>query len=1029
MKYKIKTNKTVKPFVLFHNNVIKDVNYELELLTGFIKEEFIGKSLKDISEMLKINDCFNIAGLGKSTSCYIFTKKCEPREVSISCNSSESENIYFFKEKFNSRVEEKNMYFEQLCRDNHIGAAIYSYPDLVLLKANEKVIENHYVYNNKEDAIGKTLKELVEEKKWSMAESHILNAANSCSSYYVNELECEHEFKGFKYYDKSVVPIYVSGQLKYIVETLTDVTERVQQRKLNEEKTEQLEVIIKNISDGVFICNNEGKTVIANNNLRKGRQGLKEIQDTFLYHKYMDMSGNEITYENLPIKRALRGEIVKNELMTVTTNDDINIIRCNATPIYDKNGNIVFGAATFTDLTELYNKNNIIEKQKIELESIIENISEGVCVLDKNYNITMSSRSLRKFINISDFKRVSDMFENIRYYDLKGNPIPYNGNINGKIFKGEFLNDLRVIAYKDDETYHISLYGRPIFDKDCNVEKAVISIRDITEQIEKDNLIKKQNDILNAILENMSEELLILDEKGHYKKVNKAFRNLYSISDSEQVNLETILKKFKFYDMDGNIIAPENWPSKRIFRGEKLLQMRKVLEDKSGNKFHTEVSGSPIYDNDGNFIAGVLVMRDISERLKNEENKLMKAQYDLISRTIENLQFKFILISYPDIKIKYMNNQVLDLVKEFAQVESLDSCIGKSAYEVFRFNQNEKSEMDLKLKELANNNESSFILNKSNIIEGKEKHFKIIHQPLFNSKNEITEIALIGIDITDEIQAKNKMEEAYKMQSEIFINVSHELKTPLNVIYSSVQMMEMYLKNESIEEYRDNISRNIKIIKQNCYRFIRLINNILDTSKVKSGFLELNLSNENIVEVIENIVQSVTEYSYGKGINIIFDTDTEEKIIACDANKIERILLNLISNAVKYSDKGSNIYINVSDKNDVVEITVRDTGIGIDKKDIDGIFNPFYQVDKSLSRNVEGTGIGLSLVKFFVEIHGGKISVDSEVGKGTIFTIELPSRIIKENEVAITTDRIKAIKHLDNKIEMINIEFSDIYSI
>lgn len=273
------------------------------------------------------------------------------------------------------------------------------------------------------------------------------------------------------------------------------------------------------------------------------------------------------------------------------------------------------------------------------------------------------------------------------------------------------------------------------------------------------------------------------------------------------------------------------------------------------------------------------------------------------------------------------------------------------------------------------------------------------------------------------------MEEAYKLQSEIFINVSHELKTPLTVIYSSVQVMEMYMNKKSIEDYRENISRNIKIIKQNCYRFIRLINNILDTSKVKSWFLELNLSNENIVEIIENIAQSVTEYINGKGINIIFETDTKEKIIACDANKIERILLNLISNAVKYSDKGSNIYINVSDKSNVVEITVRDTGIGIEEKDLENIFNLFYQVDKSLSRNVEGTGIGLSLVKFFVECHGGKISVDSEVGKGTVFTIELPSRIIEENEAAMTTDRIKPIRHTDDKIEMINIEFSDIYSI
>lgn len=205
---------------------------------------------------------------------------------------------------------------------------------------------------------------------------------------------------------------------------------------------------------------------------------------------------------------------------------------------------------------------------------------------------------------------------------------------------------------------------------------------------------------------------------------------------------------------------------------------------------------------------------------------------------------------------------------------------------------------------------------------------------------------------------------------------------------------------------------------------MRLINNIVDSSKIKSGFLKLNLSNKNVVEIVENIVQSISQYVKGKGINIIFDTNTEEKIIACDVSKIERIILNLISNAVKFSNSENNIYVNLLDKNDAVEISVIDNGIGIDKKHLDKIFDRFYQVDKSLSRNAEGCGIGLSLVKSFVEMHDGRISVDSEVGKGTIFKIELPSRTIEEDEISI--DKVKPI---DNKIEIINLEFSDVYSI
>jgi methyl-accepting chemotaxis protein len=274
-----------------------------------------------------------------------------------------------------------------------------------------------------------------------------------------------------------------------------------------------------------------------------------------------------------------------------------------------------------------------------------------------------------------------------------------------------------------------------------------------------------------------------------------------------------------------------------------------------------------------------------------------------------------------------------------------------------------------------------------------------------------------------EDNSSNKIKETLKIQDEIFANVSHELKTPLNVIFSANQLIELYLKNSLLEDNKEKIFKNINIIKQNCYRFIKLINNIVDISKMNSGFFRVNLSNENIVDVTENIVQSISEYINGKDINIIFDTNTEEKIIACDPEKIERIILNLISNAIKFTNKHGCIFVNLIDKGDTVEIDVKDTGIGIKEKYLNNIFGRFEQVDKSLSRNAEGSGIGLSLVKSIVEMHDGKISVESKVGEGSIFKIELPVKTIEKTEV------IEQSKSTNNKIEMINIEFSDIYSI
>ncbi len=280
-------------------------------------------------------------------------------------------------------------------------------------------------------------------------------------------------------------------------------------------------------------------------------------------------------------------------------------------------------------------------------------------------------------------------------------------------------------------------------------------------------------------------------------------------------------------------------------------------------------------------------------------------------------------------------------------------------------------------------------------------------------------VAVLFKDITAEEESRRKTEKFLKIQDEIYTNVSHELRTPLNVIFSANQLMDVYLNQDLIDKERlINYNKNIK---QNCYRLAKLINNIVDLSKTNSGFLKPNLINKNIVEVVETIVESVKDYVKLKSIRIIFDTDVEDKIIACDPIMIERIILNLISNAVKFSNNNSKIYINIYDKKDRVEISVRDTGIGIDKEHMEGIFSRYYQADKSLARKAEGSGIGLSLVKSMVELHGGKISVDSEIGKGSTFKIELPVSTLDG------TGSVEFTVNTDNKIEMLNVEFSDIY--
>ncbi len=304
------------------------------------------------------------------------------------------------------------------------------------------------------------------------------------------------------------------------------------------------------------------------------------------------------------------------------------------------------------------------------------------------------------------------------------------------------------------------------------------------------------------------------------------------------------------------------------------------------------------------------------------------------------------------------------------------------------------------------------------VYQGKLSNISILKD--ISSRKQIKKLKN---DIRDNERVLNETKEYNKMLTEFFSNISHELKTPINVILGAIQILNIPHDYVLPYMFEENLNKYHKVMKQNCYRLLRLVNNLIDLSKFDSGFLKLNLCNKNIVSVVEEITLSVVDYVENRGLSITFDTDVEEKIIAVDEDKIERIILNLLSNSIKFTDKGGSILISISDRGDRIAISVRDTGIGIPKDKLEAIFERFTQVDKTLARNREGSGIGLSLVKALVEMHGGIIKISSIEGKGSEVYMELPVIIIEDE--LIPEDKV-VISSAD--VEKINVEFSDIYS-
>lgn len=286
------------------------------------------------------------------------------------------------------------------------------------------------------------------------------------------------------------------------------------------------------------------------------------------------------------------------------------------------------------------------------------------------------------------------------------------------------------------------------------------------------------------------------------------------------------------------------------------------------------------------------------------------------------------------------------------------------------------------------------------------------------------QIETLKHDVQNKGQLLDESIEFNTVLTEFFTNMSHELKTPVNVIYVAIQTMNMYLNNCKDCCYNDNLIKcksYLKTMRQNCHRMVRLINNLMDLTKIDSGFLKPTMKNRDIISFIEDIVQSILLYINSKDIELIFDTNVEEKIMAFDSEKIERVMLNLLSNAFKFTNNNGHIYVDIEDKGENIVITVKDNGVGIPKDKLDIIFERFGQANRSLSRMHEGTGIGLYLVKSFIEMHEGTISVKSVEGQGTEFRIVLPVKV-NENE-KLTEDVL-----ISADTEKINIEFSDVYS-
>ena len=248
-------------------------------------------------------------------------------------------------------------------------------------------------------------------------------------------------------------------------------------------------------------------------------------------------------------------------------------------------------------------------------------------------------------------------------------------------------------------------------------------------------------------------------------------------------------------------------------------------------------------------------------------------------------------------------------------------------------------------------------------------------------------IAIENSRLFHEIEEKSRqLEIANKHKSDFLANMSHELRTPLNAIigFSEVLIEKMFGEvNEKQLDYLNDIHSSGK-------HLLSLINEILDLSKIEAGRMELDLSEVDVPDTLSSAMTLVRERAQNHSITLSLDVDPQVGAVRADGRKVKQVVLNLLSNAVKFTPDGGSISVRATLDTDCVEVAVRDTGIGIAPEDQAAVFEEFTQVGRDYTKKAEGTGLGLALTKRIVELHGGRIWLESAPDEGSTFAFTLP---------------------------------------
>ena len=609
---------------------------------------------------------------------------------------------------------------------------------------------------------------------------------------------------------------------------------------------------------------------------------------------------------------------------------------------------------------EIIRKNELID----EFDKFQDQSPEPIFRLSKNFKLIYANQSAKKIV-LSDPKIEEEVFEKFKEFVIESND-----------------NSFELIIH--DRSYEVTIVSL--------AEKDVLNIyfRDISASIVYRDQLYQTSTRLHTLIDTMNTGILSESADRKILLVNSMFCELFDMKgnpedfEGQDCSQAASLFKHLFKDEEAFVAGIDECVKNRknVFGEILYLKDGRILERDFVPVFKDEQYNGHIWK-----------YQDVTDIMLNKES--LRIVEDKYSRIIENLNFGLVEVD--------LEENITKVYPAFCELTGYHEgeLLGQNAVKVFSFPEDMEDAKELnKLRQTGVSNVYERKIRKK---DGGIAHIIISGAPIFNDKNEVVGSMGIHVDITDRkqleddlISAKETALSSVKAKEMFLANMSHEIRTPLNVINGMTDLLGDSTLDEEQTKY-------LSAVKKSADNLLVLINDILDFSKIEAGQLELEENTFTIKELFDHLHFSFKELGNKKGVTLLCEVDAQiSEFLKGDSNKLNQVLVNLVSNALKFTQDGSVFaqakLVEQNELTQKINFSVRDTGIGIDEKNQQLIFNTFSQEDATISRRYGGTGLGLSISKGIIEKMGGAIHVASERNKGSEFSFTLEFKTVQEAE-------------------------------